>query len=406
MSREGNPADGPLSGIVILDASIWQNGPYASVLLSDMGAEVIKIERPDGGDPGRGFIERGGWGEFSSYHEAMNRNKRSITLDLKSEKGLEVFYRLVEQADVVVQNYRVGVAERLGIDYDSLVKHNPKIIVASATGFGRKGPHATHGVYDLLGVARAGTMRALQYPDSGPVYTGGFALGDQTGAMTLAHAISMALLARERFGVGQDVEISQLGSQILLQHMALVRYLATGMDYGTPRREDAWNPMFSIYCCADDNWIALACLQADRYWADLCEILELGDIVQDPRFTEMETRNEHSQDLVPLLDRAFAAKPLQHWYEALLERGIPCAPINHYADLADDPQVIANEYFTEVDHPLLGRIKEVGVPIKMSKTPGRVRHPAPELGQHTEEVLLEFGFSWDQIQALREAEAI
>ena len=191
-SRQGHA--GPLSGILILDATIWQNGPYASVLLSDMGAEVIKVERPDGGDPGRGFIERGSRGTFASYHESMNRNKRSLTLDLKREAGREIFYRLARKADVVVQNFRVGVAERLGIDYDSLVKVNPRIITASVTGYGRKGPHAAHGGFDVLGVSRAGTLRALQYPDSDPVYTGAFGLADQVGAMLLAQAITMALL--------------------------------------------------------------------------------------------------------------------------------------------------------------------------------------------------------------------
>ena len=406
MASNGDLTDGPLSGILILDVSIWQNGPYASVLLSDMGADVIKIEQPGSGDPGRGFVERGRWGEVSSYFEAMNRNKRSVTLDLKRDEGRKVFYRLVERADVVVQNFRVGVSERLGIDYDSLVEHNPQIITASATGFGRKGPDATHGVFDLLGVARAGTLRALQYPDSEPVYSNGFALGDQTGAMVLAHAITMALLARERFGVGQDVEVSQMGAQLLLQNLGLVRFLATGAIVPPPRRTEAFNPQFTIYRCQDDAWIALACLQADRYWPDVCEILELGELQHDPRFSNMEARNQHSSELIPTLDLVFASKPRQHWFEALIERRIPSAPVNDYADLVNDPQVIANEYLVEVDHPVLGRVKEVGIPIKMSKSPGRVRHPAPELGQHTEELLLESGFSWDEIQSFREASVL
>ncbi len=406
MSVNGDPANGPLSGILILYYSICQNGPYASVLMSDMGADVIKIEQPGGGDPGRGFIERGGWGEVSSYFEAMNRNKRSATIDLKRDEGRKIFYRLVERADVVVQNFRVGVSERLRIDYDSLVKHNPMIITASASGFGRKGPHAKHGVFDLLGVARAGTLRALQYPDSEPVYSSGFALGDQTGAMVLAHAITMALLARERFGVGQDVEVSQMGAQMLLQHLGLVRFLTTGAVVPPTRRTEAFNPLFSIYRCQDDAWIAMACLQADRYWPDICEILQLGELQHDLRFANMEIRNQHSSELIPILDRVFASKPRFHWYETLLDRKIPCAPVNDYADLVDDPQVVANEYFTEVDHPVLGRTKEVGIPIKMSKTPGRVRHAAPELGQHTEELLLESGFSWEEIQAFREASVI
>jgi crotonobetainyl-CoA:carnitine CoA-transferase CaiB-like acyl-CoA transferase len=403
MASGENGKNGPLSGILILDASIWQNGPYASVLLSDMGAEVIKIEEPERGDPGRGMVERVSRGQVSSYFEAMNRNKRSLTLDLKRAEGLEIFYRLVRRADVVVQNFRVGVAERLGIDYAALSRHNPRIITASATGFGRKGPDATHGVFDLLGTSRAGTLKSLQYTGGSLENPGGFALGDQTGALVLAHAITMALLARERFGIGQDVEVSQLGAQMLLQHLGLVRFLTTGAYVPPTSHLDVFNPIFSVYRCRDDRWIALACLQADRYWPDVCEVLGIKELQHDPRFDVMERRNANGRELVPVLDRAFAASPRDRWLAELAARQVPVAPVNDYADLAKDPQVIANEYLTELDHPLLGRVQETGIPIKLSKTPGRVRHCAPELGQHTEEILLESGYRWEDIQGFRNA---
>jgi formyl-CoA transferase len=336
----------------------------------------------------------------------MNRNKRSITLDLKKDEGRQIFYKMVETADVVVQNFRVGVAERIGIEYESLVKVNPKIICASATGFGRKGPEATNGVFDILGIARGGAMRSLQYPDSELVYTGGFGMADQTGAMVLAHAITMALLARERFGVGQDVEISQLGAQFLLQHMGITRYLITGGSVPPARRLDVFNPLFSVYECEGSKWLALACLQADRHWKDICEVLELGELETDPRFVQMNERNANGRELVPILDRVFASKPRESWLKALGARRVPCSPVNDYSDLAEDVQVRANEYLVEMEHPEIGTIQEVGVPIHMSRTPGRVRNTAPQLGQHTEEVLLEHGFDWDQIQKFREAAVI
>jgi crotonobetainyl-CoA:carnitine CoA-transferase CaiB-like acyl-CoA transferase len=294
------------------------------------------------------------------------------------------------------------VAERLGIDHARLVEHNPRIITASATGFGRLGPDATHGVFDLLGLARAGTLKALQYPGASLEYPGGFALGDQTGALVLAHAITLALLARERFGVGQDVEVSQLGAQMLLQHLGLTRFLTTGAYVPPTSHLEVFNPLFSVYRCRDERWLALACLQADRYWSDVCAVLGLGALEHDPRFDVMERRNARGRELVPLLDQAFASAPRERWLAELAARQVPVAPVNDYADLVKDPQVLANDYLTELDHPVLGRVQEVGVPIKLSATPGHVRHSAPELGQHTEEVLLETGFSWEDIRAFRE----
>ena len=249
-------------------------------------------------------------------------------------------------------------------------------------------------------------MRTLQYPDSELVYTGGFGMADQTGAMVLAHAITMALLARERFGIGQDVEISQLGAQFLLQHMGITRYLISGGSLPAAPRRQVFNPLFSVYECQGGKWLALACLQADRHWKDVCEVLGLGELEVDPRFAQMDERNANGSELVPILDRVFASRPRESWLEALAARRVPCGPVNDYADLAEDAQVQANEYLVEMEHPGVGKIREVGVPIKMSETPGRVRSTAPELGQHTEEVLLEYGFDWDQIQKFRVAGVI
>ncbi len=406
MTKNEGPVDGPLTGITVLDATIFQNGPYATAMLGDMGADVIKIERPLMGDPGRGVITRHGKPALNGYFESNNRNKRSITLNLEQPEGREVFYRLVRGADVVVQNFRVGVAERLGLDFESLKKHNPRIIRASATGLGRKGPDAKHPVFDILGMARSGSLRALQYPESDPEYFVGFGLADQTGAIVLAHAITLALFARERFGIGQDVEISQLGAQLMLQQFAIQGFLFTGNQPRFTTRERSFNPLFNIFPCRDGKWLALACVQADRFWHDICRVLGLESLEDDPRFAEMGARNQHGTELVPELDRAFGRRPRDEWVASLARCGVPVEAVNDYDDLTSDCQVGANDYIVEVDHPSHGRVKAVGIPIRLSETPGKIRRLAPEFGQHTEEVLLEAGYSWEEITALRDKNAL
>ncbi|MEY4159409.1 MAG: hypothetical protein RLZZ136_30 [Pseudomonadota bacterium] len=401
MSVRGENA-GPLAGITILDCTIWQNGPFATVMLSDLGAEVIKVEDRTTGDPGRGFMDLGSDSGVSGYFEAMNRNKRSITLDLKSVEGRAVFYRLAAQVDVVVQNFRYGVAEKLKIAYADLQAHNPKLIYASATGFGREGPDATMGVFDILGQARSGVLHALRTPGNPVEYNNAFGLADQTGGILLAQAITTALFARERSGEGQEVEVSQLGAMLSLQQMGITRNLINGYEPAMSRRDAPRNPVFNLYECQAGQWIAVGGLQADRYWQDFCTILGLNSLGNDPRYATMAQRTEASRHLVAKLDKAFS----QFTRDALLAQfataGIPCSAVNNYADLANDPQVLANDYIVSLAHPHLGPIREIGMPIRFSKTPARPRSCAPELGQDTETVLLEYGLDWEEISALRE----
>jgi crotonobetainyl-CoA:carnitine CoA-transferase CaiB-like acyl-CoA transferase len=397
---------GPLAGVTILDCTIWQNGPFATVMLSDLGATVIKVEDRTAGDPGRGFMDAGSDSGVSGYFEAMNRNKRSITLDLKSPEGKALFHRLVAGVDVLVQNFRLGVAEKLGIAYADIKDANPQLIYASATGFGREGPDATVGVFDILGQARSGVMHALRQP-GGPVeYNNAFGMADQCGGILLAQAITTALFARERTGEGQEVEVSQLGAMLVLQQMGLTRHLINGYDPAMASRDAPKNPVFNTYACKGGEWIAVGGLQADRYWADFCAILGLEALGQDPAFATMAARTAASRDLVAALDEAFAGFARADLLARFTEAGIPCAPVNSYADVASDPQVIANDYIVEVDHPQLGTIREIGMPMRFSKTPVGALTAAPELGQNTEEVLLEFGLDWDEISALREKGAI
>lgn len=371
-------------------------------MLSDMGAEVIKVEDRKTGDPGRGFMDADASSGVSGYFEAMNRGKRSITLDLKTGEGRALFYRLVAQVDVVIQNFRHGVAEKLKIAYADLLPHNSRLIYASATGFGREGPDAAMGVFDILGQARSGVLQALRAPGDPVEYNNAFGLADQTSGILLAQAVTAALFARERTGQGQEVEVSQLGAMLALQHMGITRHLINGYEPNMTRRDAPRNPVFNLYECDGGDWIAVGGLQGDRYWQDFCTLLGLPDLGTDPRYATMRQRTEANRELVATLDRAFAAFSRAHLLGRFAAAGIPCSQVNSYADIASDPQVLANQYVVELDHPQLGTIRETGMPIRFGCTPAGPRHCAPELGQDTEAVLLEYGLDWDEISALRD----
>jgi crotonobetainyl-CoA:carnitine CoA-transferase CaiB-like acyl-CoA transferase len=393
---------GPLAGIKILDCTIWQNGPCATVMLSDLGAEVIKIEDRVTGDPGRGLIPTGSLTDVSGYFESVNRNKRSITLDLKTPEGLDVFYRLAAQSDIVVQNFRVGVVEKLKISYADLKPLNPKLIYASATGFGRKGPDAKMGVFDVLGQARSGAMVALKPPGGDHSYNNAFGLADQCGGMVLAQAITTALYWRERTGEGQEVEVSQLGAMMLLQQLGVTQWMLNRFVPDPKSRDVPRNPLFTTYECADNQWFAIGGMQSDRYWHDFCEILGVPEVAVDPRYATLMDRKTHAGELVVIFDKACAGFERKDLLKRLAAAGIPCAPVNTYEDLEYDEQVLANDYIVEIDHPSRGKIKAVDMPIRFSRTPAGPRTCAPEMGQDTETVLLELGLSWDEITELRE----
>jgi len=400
----------PLEGIRVLDWTIWQQGPVAAAMLGDLGAEVIKIEERVGGDPGRGMLRAAGLdlsGRPNFYFEANNRNKKSLTVDLKKPTGVEIVQRLAEHADVFVQNFRKGVAARLGLDAATLRARNPRLIYASATGYGPEGPDSGAPSFDYLGLARSGLMLASGEPDDPPIYTSG-GIADQMGATMLAFGVLAALLVRERTGRGQEVDASHLGSMSWLQGLGLAARTMLGRAIPRQSRKYATNPLWNHYRCADDQWIALAMLQPDRYWKNLCRVLEIPEAATDARFTGAKERMFHCGDCVALLDEVFARRPRAEWLRRLAEGGDFIATlVNSVDDLPDDPQMQVNGYVTTFAHPTFGPTQVVGVPVLLSETPGSVRLPAPEFGQHTEEVLTEIlGYSWEEIEHLREAEVI
>jgi crotonobetainyl-CoA:carnitine CoA-transferase CaiB-like acyl-CoA transferase len=400
----------PLDGIRVIDWTIWQQGPVCSVMLGDLGADVIKVEERVGGDPGRGVLRAQGI-DLSDrpnfYFEANNRNKRSITVDLKKPDGVEIVRKLADGADVFVQNFRQGVAARLGLDAATLRARNPRLVYASATGYGPLGPDSGDPSFDYLGLARSGIMMSAGEPDDDPLAIAG-GIADQMGAVMLAYGVMAALLVRERTGRGQEVDASHLGSMSWLQGLGLSARLMLGRALPRTARKYATNPLWNHYKCADGEWIALAMIQADRYWANLCRVLGVPDAATDERFDDMLNRMMNAGDCVALLDATFATRPRAEWLEILRKGGdFIVSVVNSVDQLPDDVQVQANQYVTTFEHPTFGPTQVVGLPVGLSETPGSLRRPAPEFGQHTEEVLTQvLGYSWDQVGKLRDEEVI
>ena len=401
-----------LEGIRIVDWTIFQQGPVGTMMLADLGAEVIHVEERVGGDPGRGVMQiawtmLGMQSNRNFYFEANNRNKKSLTVDLKKEKGREIIYRLVEKSDVFVQNFRKGVADRLGLGYQTLSRYNPKLIYASVTGYGPFGPDAAEPSFDYMGMARSGIMTAVGDPGSPPQYIFG-GIADQMGAIMQAQGVLAALLARERLGIGQEVNTSHLGSMIALQGLNLSAQLIVGSEFKKVPRNKAPSHLWNHYQCGDSKWICLGMAQADRYWSDFCKALGIAELEKDPRFATMEKRAQHCEEFIAILDRVFASKPRDEWMKILKKGGdFIYTVVNSISDLPSDPQVLANDYVVDFDHPTMGPIKVVGQPVTFSKTPGSVRAPAPEFGEHTEQILIDLlGYTWEDIAQLKEEEVI
>lgn len=391
---------GPLDGIRVLDFTRWQQGPWATVMLGDMGAEIIKLEERTNGDLGRALGRQPDG--FCAYFEAFDRNKKSITVDVRRAEGKEIVFKLVETVDVVAHNFRPGVMDRLGLGYDTLKALNPRLIYGSASGFGPKGPLAGRPSFDVIGQAMGGTMvQQGGGPGRDPhmVVPG---IADQTGAMFFAYGIAMALIARERFGIGQQVDASLYGGQLALQASNVTAALRAGVH---PPSRPQGSPVFKPYGCADGKWLAVGVLDPAAY-PRLCTAVGRPDLATDDRFAEPFRRQANADALEAELTTAFHANTREHWMAQLIAHDVPCGKVQDYVEAGADPQALENGYITTVEHPNLGTLRVVGSPVQLSETPASVRLPAPELGQHTEEILLELGYDWEQIGGLREAGVI
>jgi len=395
---------GPLEGISVIDCGAWLQEPMAAALLGDLGADVIKIEARGTGDPMRGIMSATYQTERQAQFETLNRSKRGITLDLTKQQGREIVCKLIEKSDVFMHNFRPQAAKRLGLDYETLFPLYPRLVYAQASGWGLEGPDSGKGAFDVAAAARTGLMEFEGDPGMPRRPAGGMC--DMAGALCLALGILAALQARERLGRGQMVDTSLFGSTITLLSFPVTQALAFGSNLVRGTRAETRNPFYNWYQCADGEWLHLLMLQAERYWPAFCEVAGIKELEKDPRFENLRTMVEHRGDLVPVLERVFATKPREEWMRIFAEHDFPCAPIKNFLELGDDPQALANDYIMEVDHPTYGREKVVGLPYKFSETPAAIRYPCPEFGQHTEEVLLELGYKWDDIARLRQEEVI
>ena len=399
-----------LEGIRVLDVSEAGLAPVCCRILADMGAEVIKVERTEGGDQTRGILKISGnvpIYDINYVFEFYNFNKKGITLDLKKKEGQEILYKLVEKSDVMVCNFRPHALKSLGLEYETISKINPKIIYTHLSGYGLHGPEKDVGAYDFVGYwARSGVMASLGEPETPLAFqVPGF--GDNTTGMYSACAILMALFHRERTGEGQEVCASLIGGGIWSMGIVLSSVLATGQEYPRVSRKVQSNPIFNSYECGDGKWVQLACIQGDRYWSGVCKALDIGDLENDPRFESHEKRMENNLALIPILDDVFKSKPRDYWAERLAKEDIIWTVVKSPTEVVADPTPWADGYFREIDHPAGKKLKMIMPPWQFSKTPPTVRNTAPELGQHTEEVLLEvLGYDWDQIGELRERKVI
>jgi crotonobetainyl-CoA:carnitine CoA-transferase CaiB-like acyl-CoA transferase len=388
---------GPLEGLLVLDLSRILSGPYCTQILGDLGARVIKVERPGAGDDTRRWGPP--WvGSSAAYFQSANRNKESVALDLKTASGREAALRLARRADVAVENFRPGTAEALGLGYARLAEENPRLIYASISGFGQTGPYRELPGYDAIAQGMGGMMAITGEPEGAPVRAG-VAIADIGAGMWAAIGILAALRAREATGRGQYVDVSLVDGQIAWLTYVASNYFATGE---LPRRLGSAHPNIVPYQAmpAADGFIMLA-VGNDDLWRRFCAAIDWPELADDPRYATNPDRVGNRDRLLPQLEARLRTRGMSDWLERFRRAGVPAGPIHDMARIESDPQVQAREMVVSLPHPEVGEVRLTGIPVKLSATPGAVRSAPPLLGQHTDAVLAEIGYTPEEIAAMR-----